>query len=113
MKKNYKLPREGVALRGAENIDAEAVDADTEGHRAPALPRFPGTGGDAFPRRPSSGGEVVDEVINDDVEGHQAPPALPRFPGTGGDAFPRRPSSGGEVVNDVVGDEYDVEGHVR
>jgi hypothetical protein len=31
---------------------------------------MPGTGGDAFPRRPSSGGELTDE---DDVEGHRLP----------------------------------------
>jgi hypothetical protein len=62
---------------------------------------MPGTGGDAFPRRPSSGGELTDE---DDTEGHRAA-AVPRMPGTG-DAFPRRPSSGGELT-----DEDDVEGH--
>ena len=106
MKKSYKLPREGAADRRADHLDPEPPETDTEGHRAPAMPRLPGTGGDAFPRRPSSGGEVVE----DDVEGHRAP-AMPRLPGTGGDeAFPRRPSSGGEATDE---DEYDVEGHVR
>jgi hypothetical protein len=100
--KNRKLPREGVASRDDTDEIAQR-DSDTEGHRAPAMPRLPGTGGDeAYPRRPSSGGELTDE----DVEGHVR--ALPRLPGTGGDAFPRRPSSGGELT-----DEDDVEGHVR
>jgi hypothetical protein len=108
--KNRKLPREGVANRdgdidGAASLDGDASakrDGDTEGHRA-NLVRRDDTTSDAFPRRPSSGGELTD----DDVEGHRAAPALPRLPGTGGDAFPRRPSSGGEFT-----DEDDVEGHV-
>jgi hypothetical protein len=102
--KNRKLPREGAAPRDEVDTVAER-DTDTEGHRAPAMPRMPGTGGDALPRRPSTGGEVTE----DDVEGHAAAPMTPRMPGTGGDAFPRRPSSGGELTDD----DYDVEGHVR
>jgi hypothetical protein len=102
--KNRKLPHEGAAPRD-DTDDVAQRDTDTEGHRVPAMPRMPGTGGDALPRRPSTGGEVTE----DDVEGHRASPATPRMPGTGGDAFPRRPSSGGELTDD----DYDVEGHVR
>ena len=103
--KHPKLPHEGVAARDGDTDEVVAHEADTEGHNAAAIPRMPGTGGDAFPRRPSSGGEVVDEDA--DVEGHKAA-VISRLPGTGGDAFPRRPSSGGELT-----DEDDVEGHVR
>jgi hypothetical protein len=96
-----KFPREGVD--GVEGVD-QTRDGDVEGHVVPdGLNRGPGTGGDAFPRRPSSGGEFVDE---NDVEGHVVPDGFTHGPGTGGDAFPRRPSGGGEVVGD------DVEGHV-
>ena len=107
MNKAPKLPHEGVAARDGDTDEVVAREADTEGHGAsPVISRMPGTGGDAFPRRPSSGGELTDEDA--DVEGHRAAPVISRMPGTGGDAFPRRPSSGGEIT-----DEDDVEGHVR
>jgi hypothetical protein len=66
-----KLPREGAT---AED-ELPAQEPDTEGHRAmrsaEELSRTgPGTGGDAFPRRPSSGGELIDDK---DVEGHVLP----------------------------------------
>ncbi len=109
MKKNYKLPREGIAERRDDGLNVDGSDTDTEAHRHKSndgISRLPGTGGDAFPRRPSSGGELTDE---DDVEAHSgASPVISRGPGTGGDAFPRRPSSGGELT-----DEDDVEGHAR
>jgi hypothetical protein len=62
-----KLPREGAT--GRDDVDDDArVETDVEGHGASAVLRLPGTGGDAFPRRPSSGGELTDE---DDVEGYR------------------------------------------
>jgi hypothetical protein len=63
-----KLPREGA--RGDDGLPVQ--EPDTEGHRVLRNNEFnrtgPGTGGDAFPRRPSSGGELIDE---NDVEGHR------------------------------------------
>jgi hypothetical protein len=100
-----KFPREG-----AKGEDELARRDDVEGHGPRRIDDFnrtgPGTGGDAFPRRPSSGGELIDD---NDVEGHGSGSGdgLNRTgPGTGGDAFPRRPSSGGELI-----DDNDVEGH--
>ena len=98
MKKLTKLPREENTGDGLPN-EAHAVD-DVEGHAKNAPdelgPRLPGTGGDY--RRPTSGGEVTD-----DVEGHGSGPddLGPRLPGTGGDY--RRPTSGGEITDDVEG----------
>jgi hypothetical protein len=100
MKKNYKLPREGVAERRDDGLNVDGSETDTEAHRyksGDGVTRLPGTGGDAFPRRPSSGGELTE----DDVEGHGMPgDGITSLPGTGGDAFPRRPSSGGELTDD-------------
>jgi len=66
MKKLTKLPREENTGDGLPN-EVKAVD-DVEGHvkNAPddLNPRLPGTGGDY--RRPTSGGEITD-----DVEGHR------------------------------------------
>jgi hypothetical protein len=100
-----KFPREG-----AKGEDELTRRDDVEGHGPRRIDDFnrtgPGTGGDAFPRRPSSGGELIDD---NDVEGHGSGSGdgLNRTgPGTGGDAFPRRPSSGGELI-----DDNDVEGH--
>jgi hypothetical protein len=99
MDKIRKLPREGVADRRDDGLSVDGGE-DTESHRYKSgndVTRLPGTGGDAFPRRPSGGGELTE----DDVEGHKAGA---QFPGTGGDAFPRRPSSGGEIADtDDVG----------
>jgi hypothetical protein len=99
-----KLPRE--QLRNSDDGLDEVAPRDVEGHRVRSADGLtqrggPGTGGDAFPRRPSSGGELIDD---NDVEGHAR--FSPHGPGTGGDAFPRRPSSGGELI-----DDNDVEGH--
>jgi hypothetical protein len=101
-----KFPREG-ARNSDDGLD-ELARRDVEGHRARSGDGLtqrggPSTGGDAFPRRPSSGGELIDD---NDVEGHSG--FSPHGPGTGGDAFPRRPSSGGELI-----DDNDVEGHSR
>ncbi len=105
MKKLTKLPREentgdGLPAEGGEGITWRVTDDDVQGHAKNAPdelnPRLPGTGGDY--RRPTSGGEVTD-----DVEGHGSGPEDlgPRLPGTGGDY--RRPTSGGEVTDDVEG----------
>jgi hypothetical protein len=106
MDKKKKFPREG-ARNSNDGLD-ELARRDVEGHRARSGDGLtqrggPSTGGDAFPRRPSSGGELIDD---NDVEGHAR--FSPHGPGTGGDAFPRRPSSGGELI-----DDNDVEGHRR
>lgn len=91
-----RFPREGATNDDGPPVEDGPPTDDTEGHRRPsgdqALGRTgPGTGGDAYPRRPSSGGELIDDS---DVEGHG-------LPGTGGDALVRRPSSGGELIDET------------
>jgi hypothetical protein len=99
-----KFPREGLKNQD-DGLGQDSTTGDVEGHAKNTedrlAPHGPGTGGDAFPRRPSSGGELIDE---NDGEGHAR--FAPQMPGTGGDAVPRQPSSGGELI-----DENDVEGH--
>ena len=72
MKKLTKLPREENTADGlpadGEGISMRVMDGDVEGHVKNAPDelgnRLPGTGGDY--RRPTSGGEITD-----DVEGHR------------------------------------------
>ena len=102
MDKIRRIPHEGNQPQEAgDGLDVTGADTDTEGHRVPsgdgALNRGPGTGGDAFPRRPSAGGELIDE---NDVEGHRAAP-FHHGPGTGGDFNPPRMPTGGELIDDT------------
>jgi hypothetical protein len=102
MDKIRRIPHEGVKPADTED-GLEATDTDTEGHRRKSgdgvINRGPGTGGDAFPRRPSGGGELIDE---NDVEGHgMGNDVIARGPGTGGDFSPPRRPGSGELIDDT------------